>query len=145
SGAGVTIYDPATIAADGTRQPFAGNRIPSNLFDPVALKILGYIPDPTSPVLANNFYSQAGSSCRGDDFSVKIDRQLSQRQNLYGRFSWDTVNNTTADPFHNAGSPDSGVSGGRSRSATLDDNYLVGGWVFHGNLGYAYVANPRDS
>jgi hypothetical protein len=145
TGVGATIYDPATIAADGTRQPFAGNRIPSSRFDPVAVKVLGYIPDPTTSGFANNYYSQAGSSGRGDDFSVKIDRRISQRQNLYGRFSWDTVNNSTADPFHNDGSPDAGVSGGRSRSATVDDSYLVNGWVFHGNLGYAYVANPRDS
>jgi hypothetical protein len=144
NGLGATIYDPATIAADGSRQPFSGNRIPSSRFNPVTLKLLGYIPDPTSPGPVNNFYSQAGSSGRGDDFSVKIDRRISQRQNLYGRFSWDTVNNSTADPFRNDGSPDAGVSGGRSRSATVDDSYLLGGWVFHGNLGYAYVANPRD-
>ena len=145
NGLGVTIYDPDTIAANGTRQPFAGNRIPSSRFNPVSLKVLSYVPDPTGPGFANNYFSQAGSSGRGDDFSVKIDRRVSSRQNLYGRFSWDTVNNRTADPFRNAGSPDAGVSGGRSRSVTLDDNYLAGGWVIHGNLGYVYVANPRDS
>jgi hypothetical protein len=145
NGTGSIIYDPATIAADGSRQPFAGNRIPAGRFNPVAVKMLGYMPDPTSPGLANNLYSQAGTTGRTDDFSVKIDRRISQRQNIYGRLSWNTVNNTTADPFHNAGSPDAGISGGRSRSVTLDDNYLAGGWILHGNLGYAYYANPRDS
>src|SRR5229473_6443254 len=98
------------IAADGSRQPFSGNRIPSSRFNPVTLKLLGYIPDPTGPGLVNNFYSQAGSSGRSDDFSVKIDRRISPRQNLYGRFSWNTVNNSTADAFRNDGSPDAGVS-----------------------------------
>src|SRR5262245_20132120 len=58
NGVGASIYDPATIASDGTRQPFAGNRIPSTRFDPVAVKVLGYIPDPTIPGFANNFFSQ---------------------------------------------------------------------------------------
>lgn len=139
------IYDPSTINAAGARQPFAGNRIPSNRFDPVAMKVLGYFPNPTTDGVANNYFSQAGTSGRGDDFSVKLDRRISQRQNLFGRFSWNTVNNTTADLFHNAGSPDAGISGARSRSVTVDDSYLVSGWVFHGNLGYAYHANPRDA
>lgn len=139
------VYDPATIAANGARQPFAGNVIPSNRFNPVAAKILSYFPDPGVVGVSNNFFSQAGSSGRGDDFSVKIDRRISDRQNLYGRFSWNTVNNTTADHFRNPGSPDAGISGARNRSATVDDSYLVGGWVLHGNLGYAYHANPRDT
>ncbi|MBS1826672.1 MAG: TonB-dependent receptor [Acidobacteria bacterium] len=139
------VYDPTTINAAGARQPFAGNRIPSTRFNPVALKVLGYIPNPTSDGVANNFFSQAGSSGRGDDFSVKIDRTISSRQNLFGRFSWNTVNNTTADLFGNPGSPDAGNSGARNRSATIDDSYMIGGWVLHGNLGYAYHANPRDS
>ena len=32
-----------------------------------------------------------------------------------------------------------------SRSVTVDDTYLLGTWVLHGNFGYAYNANPRDS
>jgi hypothetical protein len=142
---GAIVYDPATINPSGARQPFPGNRIPPDRFDPVTMKILGYIPDPNGSGISNNFFSQSGSSGRGDDFSVKVDRRISDRQNLYGRFSWNTVNNSTANHFNNAGSPDAGISGGRNRSVTVDDNYLVKGWVLHGNLGYAYHANPRDS
>ena len=111
----------------------------------MAVKVLSYVPNPTAPGLANNYYSQAGTSGRSDDFSVKLDRRISDRQNLYGRFSWNTVNNTTGDVFKNAASPDAGVAGARNRSATIDDSYLIGGWVIHGNLGYAYHANPRDT
>jgi hypothetical protein len=42
-------------------------------------------------------------------------------------------------------SPDAGWSGGRSRSATIDDTYSFHSWVLHGNYGYVYVANPRDA
>jgi hypothetical protein len=36
----IVIYDPTT------RQPFPGNRIPSNRFDPVAVNVLRDVPDP---------------------------------------------------------------------------------------------------
>ncbi|MBL8221802.1 MAG: TonB-dependent receptor, partial [Bryobacterales bacterium] len=142
---GAVVYDPSTIAANGTRQPFSGNLIPSSRFNPVALKTLSFYPDPNGAGVSNNYFSQAGSSGRGDDFSVKLDRRISDRQNLYGRFSWNNVDNTTADYFNNPGSPDAGASGSRNRSATVDDTYLVKGWVLHANLGYAYHANPRNS
>ena len=145
SGIGVVIYDPATIDLSGTRQPFAGNRIPAARFDPVAVKMLSYYPEPNQPGLANNFFSQAGTDASTNNFSAKIDRRISNRQNLYGRFSWLDSDSNAANHFHNLGSPDAGWSGGRSRSTTLDDTYLVHDWVLHGNYGYVYVANPRDA
>lgn len=140
-----SIYDPSTIQANGTRLPFSGNRIPAARFNPVAQKFLAYYPNPAFPGLSNNYFSQSGSSGRSDNFSVKFDRRVSQRQNLYGRFSWNNVDNQTANHFRNLASPDTGTSGARNRSITLDDTYLLGGWVLHANLGYVYHANPRDS
>ena len=43
----VMIYDPLTTASDGTRQPFAGNRIPANRISGVAREALN-ITAPTS-------------------------------------------------------------------------------------------------
>jgi hypothetical protein len=145
SGAGAIIYDPSTINAAGTRQPFAGNVIPQSRFDPVAVKLLTYYPAPNNPGISNNYFSQAGSSSTADDYSVRIDRHISDRQNLFGRFSLDNQATTTPNYYNSVGSPDAGVSGGRSRGATLDDSYLLHGWVLHGNFGYTYFANPRDS
>ncbi len=45
AGKPVPIYDPATTAGT-TRQPFPGNRIPLDRFDPVALAALDYFPLP---------------------------------------------------------------------------------------------------
>src|ERR1035437_3603302 len=46
-----TIYDPATTVTDSSGryvlQPFPGNAIPQARIDPVTLKILKYIPEPT--------------------------------------------------------------------------------------------------
>jgi len=54
------IYDPATIQPNGTRLPFAGNRIPANRANPVAVQLLGYYPDPTRPGLSNNLLFAVG-------------------------------------------------------------------------------------
>ena len=145
SGAGALIYDPSTINTAGARQPFPGNTIPASAFNPVGAKILSYYPTPTLAGIVNNFFSQEPSTATAEDYSVRIDRHISDRQNLFGRFSYDNQNTITPSAFGNVASPDAGVSGGRARSATLDDTYLLGGWVLHGNFGYIYAANPRDS
>lgn len=145
SGIPEVIYDPATINAAGVRQPFSGNRIPTARFNPVAVKMLSYYPDPTRTGLSNNFYAQSPSPSRSDNFSTKLDRRISDRQNISGRFSWNDVDTLTSNYFGNLASPDTGFSGARNRSISVDDTYLIGGWVLHGNAGYAYHANPRDT
>ncbi len=145
SGAGVNIYDPATINAQGTRDQFPGNQIPVSRFNPVAVKLLSYYPAPNRPGLSNNFFSQGGSKAAMSDYSVRIDRRISDRQNLFGRFSYNNENTNSPSNYGDIASPDSGISGIRSRSATLDDTYVRANWVLHGNFGYAYTANPRDS
>jgi len=44
----VSIYDPLTTLADGTRQPFAGNVIPPSRISPIATAALKFYPGPTS-------------------------------------------------------------------------------------------------
>ena len=53
-----TIFDPlTTVVAPGgamTRQPFAGNLIPQNRWDPVTAKLMNAYPMPTTSALSNN-------------------------------------------------------------------------------------------
>src|SRR5262249_42832204 len=88
---------------------------------------------------------QSGSPSNSDTVSAKIDRRISSRQNVYGRFSWNDQDNPTANYFPNAASPDTGFAGTRNRSTTMDDTYVLAGWVLHGNAGLAYSSNLRDS
>lgn len=139
------IYDPNTIGADGIRQPFPNRQIPASRIDPAAAKILSYYPEPTSNSLANNFFSQSGGRPANNNYSVRIDHRLSDRHNLFGRVSWNRYSNTRANYYRNVASPDAGVVGRVNRSVSLDDNYLIGGWMLHANIGYAYHANPNFS
>jgi hypothetical protein len=137
------IYDPATINAAGERQAFPQNRIPGNRLNGVGVKMLSFYPATNRAGVINNFFSQAGSSTDRNNVSVKIDRRISDRQNLFGRWSWEDANTNSANHYGNAATPAPGFSGARNRSGTLDDSYVAVGWVLHGNYGYSYHANPR--
>ncbi|MCX6637698.1 MAG: carboxypeptidase-like regulatory domain-containing protein, partial [Acidobacteria bacterium] len=60
------VYDPATTvgtASSFTRQPFAGNVIPKNRWDPLFPKLLALYPLPTDPTkIANNFFYSGSES-----------------------------------------------------------------------------------
>ncbi len=140
-----TIYDPLTVDASGNRQAFTGKQIPASRISPIAKAVIGYYPLPTTTGITNNFYTQAGSVVTDDSYTIRIDHRFSQNHNLFGRVSWNKHANPTDDPFDNIASPDHYMNGFVNRSATLDDTYLLGPWVLHANLGYAYSANPRHA
>jgi len=139
------IYDPLTTNAQGRRTAFAGKRIAPNRINPVAAKILDFYPEPNLPGITNNYFSQAATRAGDNNYSVRVDRIISPRQNFFGRFSMSNFRNDLANHYGNLASPNAGVDNSRNRSISLDDNYTVGGWVLHGNYGYAYHANPRVS
>jgi hypothetical protein len=80
-----TIYDPATTRiANGqrVRDPFQGNKIPLANFDPVAVKIQAYFPEPTRALLTQNWAQNATTVRKNEITSYKIDHNISQKQKL---------------------------------------------------------------
>ena len=135
------LYDPQTVDSKGLRRPMSDNLVPASRRNAVATKFLSYYPAPNRPGVVNNFFSQAASRTVNDNFSLKIDRRVSDRQNLFGRFSWSNLDTVAADHFRGAGSPQ-GTTSTHNRSATLDDTWTVRDWVLHFNYGYGYYADP---
>jgi hypothetical protein len=98
------IYNPYDTyeTADGStlRRPFANNKIPDSLKNPISLKILKHFPAPTSngdpTTHANNFFVQGTSGSSYNKMDVKIDHHMGQRQRLSGRFS---SNWSESNPF----------------------------------------------
>src|SRR5262245_28984463 len=89
----ITIYDPLTTVCAGsncTRTPFANNIIPANRIDPVAKKILEFIPLPNQPGNAqgffNHFISPNARTDEYDQFATRLDHNLSDRHKLSGRW-----------------------------------------------------------
>jgi hypothetical protein len=90
----IVIYDPLATVQQGTatvRTPFAGNRIPQNRFDPVARNVMGYFPQANQPGLPGtrqqNFYNSGSASVDTNNYDLRIDHNLSDRQRIFGRLS----------------------------------------------------------
>jgi hypothetical protein len=91
----VTIYDPNSNRQTGntfTRDPFAGNQIPADRFNPVALKLLALFPEPNATgdaaTGANNYQLAFKDLVRDDGYVFKIDHRFSDRHSIFGRYSW---------------------------------------------------------
>lgn len=100
---GVNIYDPLT----GLQ--FPGNRIPNGRLSPQAQNLLNLIPTPNTAGSDNgtrNNYVAGGSEIFDNDtFDVRIDDRLTDRLNVFGRYSF-------ADYTRN-GPPSFGAGGGQ--------------------------------
>jgi hypothetical protein len=90
------IYDPATTRpnpnGDGLiRDPFPGNQIPADRFNPVSLawqKAL-YGPNPPNrPGERQNYVNTTPVKDTQDQFTVRVDHKVSFKNNLFGRFSY---------------------------------------------------------
>ncbi|HWB86438.1 MAG TPA: TonB-dependent receptor, partial [Bryobacteraceae bacterium] len=97
NGTPITIYDPTTVQQVGSgyvRQPFPGNKIPSNRIDPVAAKMMQFMPEPNFPADAagfNNYNPQSGTVTmeRYNAYTIKFDQVITQSE----RFSIHYVEN----------------------------------------------------
>lgn len=100
-----TIYDPGTdrlVNGVRERDPFPGNTIPPANFDPVAVKIQAYIPQPNLPGLINNYLPIYVNPRLTYIPSTKIDHSLSSKTKISGywsRTSTATPSNTSFSPL----------------------------------------------
>jgi len=101
SGIPQTIYDPASlVAAPGTasgytRQPFAGNIIPADRFDPVTSRVIQAYPLPSVGTLANNQFTNPVLGQNNDTGDGRLDWNMNANNTMFGRFSrQDTLTNT---------------------------------------------------
>jgi hypothetical protein len=87
---GVTVRDPLT----GT--PFPGNRIPENRISPIAKSILTLYPlpntGPTDRLRVANYVRNASNSLDSNQYDIRIDHYLTQKQSIFGRWTWKNVN-----------------------------------------------------
>jgi hypothetical protein len=100
SGRLVVIYDPLTGDASGNgRQPFAGNIIPAGRLNPVATKMLSYLPAPHRDVSdgSSNFSSVAEIHDRAMMYTGKVDHRFSDGVSLSGFYLY----NATDEPCAN--------------------------------------------
>lgn len=98
------IFDPGTtrLGPDGrrsVRDPFPGNVIPAARFDAPSPRVLALYPDTNRPGLAQNFQRLIPNAQRNNKFDVRMDWRATDKDLVFGRFSWDHQFSDTARPF----------------------------------------------
>jgi trimeric autotransporter adhesin len=99
-GAIVPIFDPLTGDASGNgRTQFPGNVIPANRMNPVAVKMLSYLPNPTRDVSngSNNFDSISQINDRAIMYTGKVDHRFSDKVSLNGFYLYNKSNEPCAN------------------------------------------------
>ena len=110
SSMGFTIYDPTLPDnPDGTRQAVAGNMISNP--NPIALKFLSEFPkcnypspstcDTATTDVSPNLYVPGLDPTTQQKFDVRIDYYKSERQRIFGRFSFDRLFTSGVNAFNN--------------------------------------------
>ena len=101
----VVIYDPRSIDANGNRQAFPNNKIPSALIDPVAKKLLDFFPEPNVQGQAgtnyNNYRKNVQSSYDAYQFDVRGDHQFNDNNHIGLRYSREHALNPVSTTFVN--------------------------------------------
>ncbi len=91
---------------------YAGNQIPINTFDPVAANLLQRYPSPTSTGAANNFTRIGKESDKQDQFDIRVDHRISEKDQIYGRFSYNQDITAPVTPLpEGSGNITTGVTG----------------------------------
>ena len=108
------------------RRAYAGNIIPLADFDPVAKKLLDRYPLPTSSGAANNFRRIGNEGTNQDQFDTRLDHRFSDRNQVFGRFSFFNEDATPVTPLPDgSGNITQGALGlQKSRGYQAVGNYL---------------------
>ena len=94
------IYNPYTLTPTGPgtyqRAAFANNVIPASMLNPTALYTLSFYPLPNAPGTVNNVTTATSAQDSDYQYSLRVDHNLTQRDQLLVRLTKD--NNVHHDP-----------------------------------------------
>jgi hypothetical protein len=152
AGAPVQIFDPLTYnPATGVRQPFPDNRIPADRLDPVGVRMIALFPLPNRPGFVNNHLYNALDHENADQINVRIDHVLSNRQNIFGRFSLSNqeslpgIGGALPPPAWGGGTGPMGFSN-RPRSAVINYNRIISSSLFNSTrVGFNRLPTKRSA
>jgi len=144
---GIQLYNPFQVDANGNRALIPNNNLPAagltedtvaaNLFSATNL-----YPAPTGPGLTNNQVNSSHSEDVGDQFDVKIDANLTEKDRVFGRVSWSRLNNPSTNSFplfygsfNNSPTKSVGLDWTRTINPTLVNEVRIGGNYVKANTG----------
>jgi hypothetical protein len=120
------VRDPFGTCAAGTTtftlSTCGLNRLPANRLDPVALKLLGLYPAQTNTQFTSNFVSSPNLYERRNAFDVRVDYNISAKDQVFGRFSFVDDPNFIPGIFGgvaDGGAFQQGIQGARSSQSVV--------------------------
>ncbi|MGB8478427.1 MAG: carboxypeptidase regulatory-like domain-containing protein [Acidobacteriaceae bacterium] len=147
-----TIYNPMVPDnPDGTRQPFANNIIANP--NPIAVKFLAEMPkcnvpnpatcDSATDGAVNNLYVPGVDPSTAQKFDIRMDFEQSEKQHIFGRFSFDRLSSSLVNAFNNMWDPFYAQNITNGRNILLADDY-----AFNANtilqLRYSFTRHYED-
>jgi hypothetical protein len=103
------IYDVATQRPAGNgvvRDLFPNNMIPASRFDPAAKKLIDLYPNPNQNLAdrlpAANYLPTAPASQNNDQWDVRVDHRLSDKDSVFGSISWSNEDKAITSPLPGA-------------------------------------------
>jgi hypothetical protein len=129
------------------REIFAGNLLPANRLEANSISLLNLYPTPNNSSLFNNYASNPISNNTVNQTDFRVDHTLTQKDNLFGRFSYVDNPQFTPGPFTgiaDGGSFSNGNQGVNIYSAALGETRLFSPTLVNeARLGYNRLSVQR--
>jgi Carboxypeptidase regulatory-like domain/TonB dependent receptor len=98
------IFDPNSLAPNPNgsgfiRTQFPNNAIPASLIDPRSAKLSALIPEPNASGSGNNYVVNPTQTYKRNSFDFRGDQNFSDKDKLFLRYSYYTLNNVNPGPF----------------------------------------------
>ena len=92
-----TIYNPFT----NPRTPFLNNKIPAQFLDPTAQQLLRLWALPNVTAAGGNYNANGPTGSSQNEYVTRVDHTLSDKQRIFGRYSYWNGNTDSYNPFFN--------------------------------------------
>jgi hypothetical protein len=145
SNANASGYCGVPIGVDGAGNPT--NIFPKVLIDPLAARLSALFPAPNVNINGSNFLSEPEKTYSRNNADVRIDQKISDRDNLFGTFSYENQPSFTPSPFQNeldGGAFSDGYENDSFRSVALSETHVFSpNLVNEFRLGYNRINTHR--
>lgn len=128
----MTIYNPFTVRRVGSswvRDPFAGNSVPKDLMNPVALNVVKYYPAPNTQgapfTNVNNLFNSGTNRATSDQWDLTTDHNISDRNKLSVRYSRWLLSGDVDDLWGNEGNSIGSVARGEKAMHSATNNVAM--------------------
>ncbi|HEV2730903.1 MAG TPA: TonB-dependent receptor [Terriglobales bacterium] len=116
-----------TDASGNATNIFTGNAGLNTPIDPLAARLSALFPTPNADIAGNNFLSDPIRRASRNNFDIRIDHRISDKDDSFGRFSYEDQPSFIPPPFKNVldgGGFFDGIEDNSYRSLALSETHL---------------------